>query len=44
MMPCKRKKPVFKSKKAAEKHGAITYGSGKHREYKVKGGWSSTKK
>lgn len=39
-----RKKGVFKSKRAAARHGAITYGSKSHREYKVKGGWSTSKK
>jgi len=34
-MPKKHRKPVYKSRKAAEIHGAITYGSGKHTERKL---------
>lgn len=43
-MPCRRKKATYKSKKTAAQHGAITYGSNRHQEYKVKGGWRTTKK
>jgi len=42
-MPC-RKKPTYKTKKQASVHGAITYGSGKHQERRVKGGWRTYKK
>lgn len=38
-MPCRRRKPTYKTKKAAKRHGAITYGKGNTRVYRVKGGW-----
>jgi len=42
-MPCRRR-PTYPSKKEAARHGAITYGSGKHREYKVKSGWRTARR
>jgi hypothetical protein len=38
-MPCGRKRPTYKKKSQAKKHGYITYGKGNFRVGKVKGGW-----
>ena len=38
-MPCGRKRPRYRTKGAAKRHGAITYTAYKVR--KVKGGWSA---
>ena len=43
-MPCKRKKPTYKKKKSAQRHGAITCGSKKYRVRKVKGGYRAYEK
>lgn len=43
-MPCGRKKPTYKSKASAKRHGAITYGSKQYHVYKVKKGWRVAKK
>jgi len=43
-MGCGRKKATYKTKKAAERHGAITYGSGNYTVRKRKGGWSAYEK
>jgi hypothetical protein len=43
-MPCRRKKATYKNKRQAKIHGAITYGSKRHREYKTKKGWRTSKK
>jgi hypothetical protein len=43
-MPCKRKKATYKTKSAAKRHGAITYGKGSYVVRKKKGGYSAYKK
>jgi hypothetical protein len=43
-MPCHRRKPTYRKKSQARRHGAISYGSRNHREYKVKHGWRTSKK
>jgi hypothetical protein len=41
-MSCK--KPTYSTKKAAKRHGAITYGKDKYNVRKVKGGYKAYKK
>jgi len=43
-MPCGKKIPKYDSKKAATRHGAITYGKDKFTVRKVKDGWKAYKK
>lgn len=43
-MPCRRRKATYKTKKQAQRHGAITYGSGNYYVKKVVGGWRAYKK
>ena len=43
-MPCGRKRPTYKRKGDAKRHGAITYGSGNYSVYKVKSGWKARRK
>jgi hypothetical protein len=43
-MPCGKTKAKFKTKSAATRHGAITYGKGHYSVRKVKGGYSAYKK
>jgi hypothetical protein len=43
-MPCGRKRPTYKAKADAKRHGAITYGDGNYHVYKVKSGWKVAKK
>ena len=38
-----RKRPTYKKKKDAKRHGAITYGSGNYQVYEVKGGYKVRK-
>ena len=40
-MTCGRRRPVYDTKGAAQRHGAITYGHGDYRVRHVKGGWSA---
>lgn len=44
MLGCGRKKPTYRSKKSAKRHGAITYGKGKFYVREVKSGWRAYKK
>jgi len=43
-MPCGKKIPKYDTKKAATRHGAITYGKGNFSVRKVKGGYKAYKK
>jgi len=45
-MPCsgKRRRPTYKSKADAKRHGAISYGGGNYYVYKVKHGFKAAKK
>jgi len=38
------RKPRYKTKKAAKRHGAITYGSRRYIVRRVKGGWIAYRK